>query len=92
MGYFLVLVVWHHEGESHGSILHHTEEGHEGVWHHEWEGHEDVWHHEGQGHVKVGAIMVADDHMLAMRSIHGMHKFLNKADADAQRERYIFSK
>ena len=41
------------------------------------------------GHVKVGAIMVADDLVLAtcMRNIHGMQNFLN--NADEQRKIYI---
>ena len=51
-------------------------EGYDGVEHHEGELHEgysimSVWHHEEKG-VKMGAVMVADDLVLAMRSIHGM--------------------
>ena len=41
------------------------------VWHHEEEGQESVWDHDGEGNVNVGANMVTDDLMLAMRSIHG---------------------
>ena len=44
----------------------------------------------GKGHVQVGAVM-ANDLILAMTSIHVMQNPLNKAEADAQRERYIFS-
>ena len=42
--------------------------------------------------MKVVAIMVADDLVLAMRNIRGMQNLLNKVEADGQRERYIFSK
>ena len=51
------------------------------IWHHEEEGHGSVWHH----YVKVGAVMVADDPMLAMRSVHGIQNLLNKADEQSKR-------
>ena len=38
--------------------------------------------------MKVGAVMIADDLMLAMRCIHGMQNLLNKE----QRKMYIISK
>ena len=40
------------------------------------EGHGPVWHH----YVKVGAVKVDDNRMLAMRNIHGIQNLLNKAD------------
>ena len=51
--------------------------------------HEGVWHQEGKGDVKVGAVMAADDLVLASRNIHGMQNLLNKANA--QRKGYILS-
>ena len=61
--------VWPHEGE-----------GHESIWHHEGEGYESVWHHDSESHVKVGAIMVSDDLMLAMTNILSVKNLLNKGD------------
>ena len=43
------------------------------------------------GHIKCGAIMVADDLVLASRCNRGLQNLINEAEADAKRERYIFS-
>ena len=43
----------------------------------------------GDSHMKVGAVMVADDFVFTMSSIHGMQNLLNKAEADERK--YVFS-
>ena len=63
-------------GVGHGGMWHHEGKGNQAVWHHEGEGHHPVWHH----YVKVGSVMVTDDPVLAMRSIHGIQNIMNKAD------------
>ena len=76
-------------GEGHETDWHLKGVGwHEGIWHHEEKGHEGVWHLEGEGngpvphhYVKVGAVIVADDPVLAMRSIHDIQNLINKFDA-----------
>ena len=54
---------------------------HEGVPNHESKGHGSVWHH----HVKVGAVMITDDPVLAIRNVHGIPDLLNKTDEQNRR-------
>ena len=42
--------------------------------------------------MKQGAGIVTDDLVIAMRSIHSMQNLLKKAEAEAQRGRYILNK
>jgi hypothetical protein len=44
------------------------------------------------GHLKVGAIMVADDLVLTSGNQQGMQQLVTKAEIDASRERFFFSK